>query len=55
MIEKIHPDLLGPLRMKLCAKWQQNFISVLVVAGAIHELPLHGSEEKTSLVPAMPG
>ena len=23
--------------------------------GAIHELPLHTSEEKTSLVPAMPG
>jgi hypothetical protein len=25
------------------------------VVGAIHELPLHGSEEKPSLVRAMPG
>ena len=25
------------------------------VVGAIHELPLHGSEKKPSLVPAMPG
>jgi hypothetical protein len=31
-----------------------EFISVLLV-GAIHELPLHDGEEKTSLAPAMPG